>query len=88
MRKILCLSAVVAALALAGGAYAGDGKAPPLAAAGADGPMSKPAAGKWYWEKVPEEACWGGSRESDADLNEGSRITTEEILRIINPFQS
>jgi hypothetical protein len=42
----------------------------------------------WYREAPHGEACWGDSREKDEDLNDGARISTEDILRIINPAQS
>ena len=86
MRSILSLSAVVATLVLAGGALAADDKPgrDGLETAATDGPMSRPAAEDGYMA----EPCWGDRYEKDEDLNEGSRITTEEILRIINPVQS
>ncbi len=34
------------------------------------------------------EACFGDRYETDADMNEGNRITEEEILRLINPPRS
>lgn len=86
MRRLLSLSAVIAALVLAGAASAADGKPRqgerPVAAT--DGPMSTLAED----EAAFPEACWGGRYEKDEDLNDGSRISTEEILRIINPVQS
>ena len=92
MRNILSLSAVVATLVLAGGALAADDKpgrdgletAATAATAATDGPMSRPAAEDSYMA----EPCWGDRYEKDEDLNEGSRISTEDILRIINPVQS
>ena len=42
----------------------------------------------WTKDLPMGEPCWGDSRESDADLNDGARISTEDILRIINPAQS
>jgi hypothetical protein len=42
----------------------------------------------WAKDLPPGEACWGDSRENDADLNEGARISIEDILRVINPVQS
>lgn len=68
---------------------------PALAAADEQRMSKKPAEqatstppAPWYKNVPPAEACWGDSSESDADLNDGSRITTEEILRILNPAQS
>ena len=89
MRSILSLSVVVATLVLAGGALAADDKPgrdglETAATVATDGPMSRPAAEDSYMA----EPCWGDRYEKDEDLNEGSRITTEEILRIINPVQS
>lgn len=34
---------------------------------------------------VAGEACYGDRYETDADMNEGNTISTEEILRILNP---
>ncbi len=34
---------------------------------------------------IVEEDCWGDRDESDKDMNDGNRITEEEILRLINP---
>lgn len=34
------------------------------------------------------EACFGDRYETDNDINEGNRITEEEILRLINPPRS
>ena len=31
------------------------------------------------------EACFGDRYETDNDINEGNRISEEEILRLINP---
>ena len=31
------------------------------------------------------EACFGDSYESDADMNDGNRISEEEILQLLNP---
>lgn len=89
MRNILSLAAVVATLVLAGGALAADDKPgrdglETAATAVTDGSMSRPAAEDSYMA----EPCWGDRYEKDEDLNEGSRISTEEILRIINPVQS
>jgi len=42
----------------------------------------------WTKDLPVGEPCWGDSRESDDDLNDGARISTEDILRIINPAQS
>ena len=34
------------------------------------------------------EACFGDRYETDEDMNDGNRITEEEILRLINPPRS
>jgi hypothetical protein len=34
------------------------------------------------------EACFGDRYETDEDMNDGNRITEEEILRLINPPQT
>ena len=34
------------------------------------------------------EACFGDRYETDNDINEGNRISEEEILRLINPPRS
>ena len=34
------------------------------------------------------EACFGDRYETDNDINEGNRISEEEILRLINPLRS
>ena len=34
------------------------------------------------------EACFGDRYETDDDINEGNRISEEEILRLINPPNS
>ena len=37
---------------------------------------------------VVGEACFGDRYESDEDMNEGNRITDEEIRLILNPLSS
>ena len=37
---------------------------------------------------VVGEACYGDKYETDENMNEGNRITDEEILRLLNPPQS
>ncbi len=37
---------------------------------------------------VVGEACFGDRYETDEDMNDGNRITEEEILRLINPPQT
>ena len=34
------------------------------------------------------EACFGDRYESDEDMNDGNRITQEEILQLLNPPRS
>jgi hypothetical protein len=34
------------------------------------------------------ESCFGDRYESDADMNEGNRITEEEIRRVLDPPRS
>jgi hypothetical protein len=81
MRTFLRLFALTLVLGLPAAAGA-DEQQPPKKA-------DEPAASTpWYKELPPPEACWGDSNETDDVLNEGSRITTEEILRILNPAQS
>jgi hypothetical protein len=80
MRTALRLFALTLVLGLPAMAAA-DERKPPKA-------DEQAASTPWYKELPPPEACWGDSTETDAVLNEGSRITTEEILRILNPAQS
>jgi hypothetical protein len=87
MRGMLSLAALIAALVLSGVAPAGDDKPgrETRETAATEGPMSmRPAADDDYMA----EPCWGDRYEKDEDLNEGARISTEEILRVINPLQS
>lgn len=82
MRTVLRLFALILVLGL------------PAMAVADEQQSSKPkvdeqaASTPWYKDLPPAEACWGDSSETDAVLNEGSRITTEEILQILNPAQS
>ena len=73
MRAGLCLVALL--MALSGGARA-EGK--PLY----DGELTAEMRG------IVGEACFGDRYETDDDINEGNRISEEEILRLINPPQS
>ena len=75
MRNLLCLSVLIAALALPGLSVADQ-------AAAEDDRQSLRT---WLKELPAEEPCFGDSSESDEDLNEGNRITEEEILLLINP---
>ncbi|MCH7936706.1 MAG: hypothetical protein IH994_06405 [Proteobacteria bacterium] len=79
MRAGLCLVALFAALitplALSGGARA-EGK--PVY----DGELTVEMQG------IVGEACFGDRYEKDEDINEGNRISEEEILRLINPPSS
>ncbi len=71
MRAIIFLSALIAALALPGGAVAEQTAAEKVQDAEMKGLVG--------------EACFGDSYESDADMNEGNTITEKEILLLINP---
>ncbi len=87
MRAVLRLAVLTVALGLPALAQADEqqmSRMPAKPGEQAKGPSATP----WYREPRAIEPCWGDSTEKDADLNEGSRITTEEILRIINPAQS
>lgn len=75
MRTGLCLVALLASLALSGGAQA-EGK--PVY----DEELTVEMQG------IVGEACFGDRYETDNDINEGNRITEEEILRLINPPRS
>lgn len=77
MRTGLCLvaSLAVAALVLSGGARA-EGK--PVF----DEELTVEMQG------IVGEACFGDRYETDNDINEGNRISEEEILRLINPPRS
>lgn len=94
MRDILCLSALIAALGLAGVASAGE-KAPGQAR-DPSGPAATEKAERTGGDVdleallrgVPHDACFGDRYETDEDLNEGNRITEDEILRLINPLRS
>ena len=71
MRAIIMLSALIAALALPGGAVAEQTAAEKVQETEMNGLVG--------------EACFGDSYESDADMNEGNTITEKEILLLINP---
>ncbi|MCH8237418.1 MAG: hypothetical protein IIC06_04520 [Proteobacteria bacterium] len=71
MRDIIILSALIAALALPGGAVAEQTAAEKVQETEMNGLVG--------------EACFGDSYESDADMNEGNTITEKEILLLINP---
>ena len=96
MRNILPITVLVAGLALAGVASAGD-KAPGRAQ-GPPGPAISEKAertgGKFNPEEAifrnlpPQDACFGDRYESEEDLKLGNRITEEEILLLINPLSS
>ena len=73
MRNGLCLVALMTALS--GGAWA-EGKS--LIPEEKDAEM----------QGIVGEACFGDRYESDNDINEGNRISEEEILRLINPPRS
>ena len=79
MRTGLCLFALMAAFlapwALSGGAQA-EGK--PVVAGELDVEM----------QGIVGEACFGDRYETDNAINEGNRISEEEILRLINPPRS
>lgn len=86
MRAILRFALLIAVLGLPGPAAADQqAQQSTKQPATAD---EQAAMTSWAKDLPMGEPCWGDSRESDADLNEGARISTEEILRIINPAQS
>ena len=72
MRDIIILSALIAALALPGGAVAEQTAAEKVQT-------------EAEMKGLVGEACFGDSYESDADMNEGNTITEKEILLLINP---
>jgi hypothetical protein len=39
-------------------------------------------------DAVIHESCFGDRYESDADMNDGNRVTEEEIRRVLNPPRS
>jgi len=84
MRGVLRLAVLIAVLGLPAAAGADERQMSPKPGERAAGTPATP----WYRDAPAGEACWGDSREKDEDLNEGARITTEEILRILNPAQS
>jgi len=84
MRAVVRLVALIAVLGLPGLAAADEKQ---MSTKPTEQAASTPAT-PWYRDLPAGEPCWGDSRESDADLNEGARISTEEILRILNPAQS
>lgn len=75
MRTGFCLVALFAVLVLSGGAVA-EGK--PVIDEGLTVEM----------QGIVGEACFGDRYETDNDINEGNRISEEEILRLINPPRS
>ncbi len=78
MRTLLtCLTLV--AMLLPSAAFAGHETAGKQSVA----PAQDQARDQARSDKVPEEACFGDSYESDNDINEGNRISVEEILRLI-----
>ena len=87
MRATLRFALLIVVLGLPGPAAA-DQQAQQSAAKPPATADDQSAMTPWTKDLPMGEPCWGDSRESDADLNEGSRISTEEILRIINPAQS
>ena len=84
MRAVLRLALLIAVLGLPGLAAADERQ---MSRKPAEQAASTPAT-PWYREAPVGEPCWGDSWESDADLNDGARISIEDILRIINPAQS
>ncbi len=87
MRAVFCLALLIAVLGLPGLAAADERGQQSTAKLPAT--TDEQAAMTPWTKNIPlGEPCWGDSRESDDDLNEGSRISTEDILRIINPAQS
>ncbi len=78
MRNTLALSALVLLLSLP--AWASDEKA-----AGKKAAVESAAD-----TDTPYlfDACYGDRYESDEDINDGNRITEEEILKLLNPPKS
>ena len=79
MRTGLCLLALMAAL-LAPLAFSGDARAEGKPVI--DDELTVEMRG------IVGEACFGDRYETDNDINEGNRISEEEILRLINPPRS
>ena len=75
MRTGLCLVALMAALVFGGDARA-EGE--PVI----DDQLTVEMRG------IVGEACFSDRYETDKDINEGNRISEEEILRLINPPRS
>ncbi len=71
MRNTLTLSALILLLSLP--AWAKGDKGPPETAEEVE------------MRGIVGEACFGDRYESDDDMNDGNRITEEEILQLINP---
>ena len=74
MRNVLALSALIAWLLLPVGAAAEK--------------TATENAREVEERGIVGEACFGDSYETDNDINEGNRITDEEILRLLNRFTS
>lgn len=91
MRMVLRVAALIAVVGLPAAASADDQMSHKPGAPAASAPTSPPAsqgASQWYRDAPAAESCWGDSSEKDADLNDGGRITTEDILRLLNPARS
>ena len=73
MRNGLCLVALMTVLS--GGAWA-------------EGKSLIPEEKDAETQGIVGEACFGDRYETDNDINEGNRISDEEILRLINPPRS
>ncbi len=87
MRAILRFALLIAILGLP--ALAAADQRPQQSTAKAPATADEQAAMTPWTKDLPMgEPCWGDSRENDDDLNDGARISTEDILRIINPAQS
>lgn len=92
MRTALCILALIFALGpgilVCGPALAGDGAAEvPEKARTAAEPSIQDIADA-IQRAAQQDACYGDRYETDADLNEGNRVTDEEILAVINRPQS
>ena len=82
MRQIAVCISLVLCLA-ASGALAAQQSKPE------NSPEAAPVSEAPFWEAIDESGigdyCFGGKYESDSDINDGARITDEEIHRLLFP---